>query len=518
MPPGFVPSAAALHGRLCGQPAPWKGVFVVSDLAPVPVHLDKVVEGLAGNPGLPPELVRRLFGWRGGFGDVARRADLTDDMIAEIIGIDDHWLTHSLALNPRLPHAFRMTLADHPDPGVRAALVVGADDGARELFERLMGDGDAGVREHLAQKEQVPADLRGRLATDPDPKVRVALAQWWAGAPEAVRRPLLTDPEDAVRAAACATYYRRLPHPVPPADLLPALLADPVTRAGAVRHCALDADTASRLADDPDPEVRKELAGHPDLPRPLRDLLAADPDLRVALRVFAREDTPEPARAAIHARIVSDAPLADPLADLGVEDDDVLEPELTRVLARVELRMLRLPWVTADPLPYADSPYTCFRASAAMSDSLPAPVVARLLDDAESTVGTTMARHAPGRVDPATAERIDRGHRPVKRTHWRPADDLPLPADVLRRLATDPDPRMRQLAPRDPDLPAELVRRLAADPDEGVRRAIAAHPRLPADELTRLLADPAEWVANAAAANPGLPPRDMHRILALAGL
>lgn len=493
-------------------------MFVVSDLAPVPVHLDKVVEGLAGNPGLPPELVRRLFGWRGGFGDVARRADLTDDMIAEIIGIDDHWLTHSLALNPRLPHAFRMTLADHPDPGVRAALVVGADDGARELFERLMGDGDAGVREHLAQKEQVPADLRGRLATDPDPKVRVALAQWWAGAPEAVRRPLLTDPEDAVRAAACATYYRRLPHPVPPADLLPALLADPVTRAGAVRHCALDADTASRLADDPDPEVRKELAGHPDLPPPLRDLLAADPDLRVALRVFAREDTPEPARAAIHARIVSDAPLADPLADLGVEDDDVLEPELTRVLARMELRMLRLPWVTADPLPYADSPYTCFRASAAMSDSLPAPVVARLLDDAESTVGTTMARHAPGRVDPATAERIDRGYRPVKRTHWRPADGLPLPADVLRRLATDPDPRMRQLAPRDPDLPAELVRRLAADPVEGVRRAIAAHPRLPADELTRLLADPAEWVANAAAANPGLPPRDMHRILALADL
>ncbi|MEV6734235.1 MULTISPECIES: hypothetical protein [unclassified Streptomyces] len=199
-------------------------------------------------------------------------------------------------------------------------------------------------------------------------------------------------------------------------------------------------------------------------------------------------------------------------------DDDRLERELMGEIARAELRALRLPWVTADPLPYVDSPYICFRASAAMSDHLPAPLVAQLLDDEESSVRTTMALQARDQIDPDTAERIDRTYRPAKRVRWRPADEFPLPADVLRRLATDPDPRMRQLAPRDPDLPVESARRLAADPDHTVRRTIATHPRLPAEDLTRLLADPSESVAATAAANPNLPPADMHQLFALAGL
>ncbi|MFF1297394.1 MULTISPECIES: hypothetical protein [unclassified Streptomyces] len=385
----------------------------MTDVMPVPVHLDKVVEGLAGNPALPPELIRRLFAYRRGFGSVAKRPDLTDDMIAEIIAVEDHWLTHSLALNPSLPHAFRMHLAEHPDTGVRAALVVSAGGAPRALFERLLCDIDVRVREHLAESDHVPADLRARLAADPEPKIRATLAQWWTRAPEPVRRLLLTDPEDTVRAGACATYYRQLPHPVPPADLLPALLADPITRAGAVRHCTLDAGTARRLADDPDEAVRQELAEHPDLPPALRDLLAEDPSLRVTLRIFARQDTPESTRAAIHTQILSDMPVADWLTDPQIPDDDTLERQLMNKLARLELRMLRLPWVTADPSPYVDSPYTCFRASAAMSGGLPAPVVTRLLNDEESSVRTTMALHARDRIDPATAERIDRTYRPV---------------------------------------------------------------------------------------------------------
>ncbi|WP_406424107.1 hypothetical protein OH809_03510 [Streptomyces sp. NBC_00873] len=490
----------------------------MSDATPLPVHLDKVVEGLAGNPAMPSELVRHLLAYRKGLGRVTKRPDLSDDMIAEIIAAEDHWLTHSLALNRSLPHAFRMMLAEHPDPAIRRAVAIAADDAPRELFERLLDDADPQVREHLAESGHVPADLRARLAADPEPKVRATLAQWWTQAPEPVRRLLLTDPDDSVRAGACATYYRRIPHPVPPADLVPALLADPVTRAGAVRHCTLDTDTARWLADDPDEEVRRELAEHRDLPPALRDKLAADSNPRVTLRVFARQDTPEPTRAAIHAQILSDVPPLDWLANHQVLDDDALEREIMGEIARAELRALGLPWVTADPLPYVDSPYVCFRASAAMADDLPAPVVARLLDDEESSVRTTMALHARDQIDPATAERIDRSYRPDKMVRWRPADDFPLPADVLRRLATDPDPRMRQLAPRDPDLPVESLRRLAADPDHTVRRAIATHPRLPAEDLTRLLADSSESVASAAASNPNLPSAGMHRILALAGL
>ncbi|MFF7274337.1 hypothetical protein [Streptomyces griseorubiginosus] len=511
--------ATRTSGRLGDQSAEPEGALLVSDVTPLPVHLDKVVEGLAQNPALPPELVRRLFTHRGVLGGVARRPDLTDDMIAEIITVDDPWLTHSLALNRGLPHAFRMVLAEHSDPAVRAALVVGAESAPRELFERLLDDPDPRVRQQLAESDHVPADLRARLAADPDPKIRAAVAQWWTQAPEPVRRLLLTDPEDAVRAGACATYYPRLPRPVPPADLLPELLADPVTRAGAVRHCTLDADTARRLADDPEADVRQELAEHPDLPPPVRDILAVDPSPLVALSVFARQDTPASTRAAIHARIMSEEPSANWLTDLHADlDDNALEQQLMGELARRKLRTLRLPWITADPLPYVDSPYVCFRASAAQSDDLPARVVARLLEDEESSVRTTMALHAGSRIDAATAERIERSYSPVRKARWRPADSLPLPAGVLRRLASDPDPRMRQLAPRDPDLPVELVRRLAADPEESVRRAVVTHPRLPARDLTKLLDDSSESVAAAAAAHPRLPPRHMHQLLALAGL
>ncbi|MER6443691.1 hypothetical protein [Streptomyces venezuelae] len=34
------------------------------DSVPAPLHLDKVMDGLAANPAPPPELVRRLLGRR----------------------------------------------------------------------------------------------------------------------------------------------------------------------------------------------------------------------------------------------------------------------------------------------------------------------------------------------------------------------------------------------------------------------------------------------------------------------
>jgi phosphopantothenoylcysteine synthetase/decarboxylase len=165
-----------------------------------------------------------------------------------------------------------------------------------------------------------------------------------------------------------------------------------------------------------------------------------------------------------------------------------------------------------------DSPYACFRASAAASDTLPPDAVAKLLDDEESEVRTAMARSAPHLVDPATAEHIDRTFSPAKRMAWRPADDLTVPPETLRRLAMDPDPRMRCLAPRDPDLPAELAERLAHDPEPSVRGEVAAHRNLPTPALTELLADESEWVAEAAARSPFLPVEHMERLLALADL
>jgi hypothetical protein len=489
----------------------------MSTEVPAPAHLDAVLDGLAANPALPTALLRRLLAHRRGFGQAAKRPDLTADLIAEIIATDHHWLLHSLALNPALPDTVRLQLTGHHDPGVRAALVVGARNACRGVFERLIDDPDKRVREHLAQGDTVRADLRARLAHDPDPEIRAALARWWPQAPEHVRRILLIDPVAKVRAAACSTYYARLPHPIPPADLVPSLLNDPVTRAGAVRHADLTPQTAARLANDPDNQVRRELAAHPQLPADLRDRLADDPSAYVRVGIFARPDTPEPVRQRIYTGVQKRSRhLADELDD-DLDDDAVIQTFIDE-FAGTELRALRLAWVTADGQRYVTSPYVCFRASAACSPSLPPEAVARLLNDEDSIVRTTMASHAPHLVDTAAAERIDREYLPDKKTRWRPADDFVFPPDTLRRFATDPDPRMRCLAPRDPNLPAELAERLAADTEASVRHAIATHPRLPTHALIALLADPSQLVARTAAASPSLPVADMERLLLLAGL
>ncbi|MFB7244266.1 hypothetical protein CW362_24610 [Streptomyces populi] len=486
--------------------------------AVTPVHLDKVMDGLAVNPALPAPLVRRLFGRRRGMGKVAGRPDLTEDMIAEIVATDDHWLLHGLALNDRLPDRFRVSLASHRDEAVRSALVMRAATAPREMLERLVDDPEPQVRERLAQGRHTPPDLRARLAADPDPAIRATLAKHWTQAPEAVRRTLLTDSEAEVRAAACSTYFAHGPHPTPPPDLLPALLADPVTRAGAVIHAVLDADTLQQLVGDPDGEVRAELARHPDLPPSVRDVLAVDPALNVRVKVFARPDTPEHVRAEIHASVHElSRSTADPSLDA---DDETVLQWYRNTAAPTELRILRLPWVTADPLPHVDSPYVGFRVSAAAARTLPADAVARLLDDEEEIVRLTMAHTAPHLVDPATAEDIERRYRRRdKFTFWWDREEvLTFSPETLRRFATDPEPRLRSFAPRDPDLPPELAEKLASDPEARVRLAVAPHRNLPLPSLLRLLADSSEHVAEAAGALPFLPVEHMERLLTRAGL
>jgi hypothetical protein len=478
------------------------------------VHLQKALEGLALNPALPEGMIRRLLAYRRGMGEIGKRPDLTAELIDEMIATGWSRLLWSLALNDDLPDSFKLRLARHPDDSVRASLASGR--ASREVFELLLADPEPKTREYLAENTAMPDDLRARLAADLNPQVRSTLGHWWTDAPEHVRRTLLTDADDRVREAACSTYYARVPHPVPPPDLIPALLADPVTRAGVVRHLILDEVTARWLSQDPDADVRVEVAKHPQLPPELREALGVDPNARVRLGVFQREDTPESLRSAIHAHVLA-APR--PLNLLGIDDED--GSRLDWMLAVGELQMLRLDWVRADPLPHVDSPYPCFRASAASSPRpLPPEVVARLLTDDEYDVRLTMAKTAPHLVDVKTAEHIDREFDPTKHkyTPWRPADVLTFPAEVLHRFATDPDPRMRCLAPRAPDLPAGIAARLATDPDADVRQAVAGHRNLPEATLIALLDDENERTAHAAATSPRLPEAQMERLLALAGL
>ncbi|MGW6984237.1 hypothetical protein ACWGE1_33140 [Streptomyces sp. NPDC054932] len=480
---------------------------------PVPVHLREVLEGLARNAELPVPLLRRLIHHGPAREEAARwRKDLTERLAEEIMAVGDEWATHSLACNPDLPLDVKRELARSDDDSVRAAVASRDVSLPRDLFAAFVADPAAQVRKAVAGHGRVPADLRARLAADPDPVVRAELAQWWTDAPENVRRTLLTDSEPTVRAAACAVYFRKLPHPVPPADLHPGLLADPVTRAGVVPHIDLDPQTARRLAADEDPDVRGALAGHPGLAADLVELLGRDENPLVRAEVFTRRDTPEGLRAVIHAGLQAGSERAG--ADL-IEAD---EQDFFCSLAMMDLNMRILPWVREDPLAHADSPYVVFRRSAASAgDALPPAAVSRLFEDEDGKVRTAMAA-AVSVLDPETAERLERRHTPSRKFPGRPADHAVFPPGTMRRFATDPDPRMRALALKDPALPAELVERLAGDEDAAGRRAAAAHPNLPVPALLKLLGDEDGRAAGAAARSPRLPHASMEAILTVAGL
>ncbi|MFF3322968.1 hypothetical protein [Streptomyces sp. NPDC002889] len=471
--------------------------------------IDKALAGLARNPTLPENLLRRLLHHREACGEAAhRRTDLTEELADEILAFDDDWRALSLACNRDLPPGTRLKLAAHSDDMVRGALASRAQGPHEEVFTRLADDPSATVRTELVKNDGTPPAVRGRLADDPDPAVRAELAQWWVEAPEDVRRKLLTDEDPSVRAAACSTYFRRSPHPVPPADLHAALLADPVTRAGVARHVTLDPATAKELAADPDEAVRKAFAAHPQLPPDLRDVLAQDTSAPVRVEIFLREDASDEQRAAIHEELRAGEDRID--TSFAVAEEDI-----GCQLALIELTSRDIPWVTARPLPHVTSPYACFRRAAAGSDTLPAEAVERLLDDEDRDVRATMAAHTPA-LSPEAAERVERRHRRNPELRGRPTDHFTFPAEALRRFATDPDPRMRALAPRDPDLPPALAARLSADEDVQVRLAVAAHPKLPVTALLALVADTdeEESVIRAAAGSPALPVTAMEELLA----
>lgn len=448
------------------------------DMARMPLpdvaHLPDVLDGLAGNPALPDDLAVRLLAYRRGNRLAGRQGFAPSPGLCEAFiaaGQAEH-----LARARSLPKGVTAQLARDPDPEVRRA---------------------------LAGNPLLPPELLARLAADPEAGVRAVAAAAWADPPEEALRALLTDPDPRVRVAACT---RR-----PPRDLYEDLLADPCTRVHVVPFLELDRETAALLAADPDEDVRRRLAQHPELAPEVRDLLGRDTNPAVRGAVFERADTPPELRAEIHEGLLAGYLRADEDPSSGFEDGG--EDDLLCYITLTASELRAYPWVAAGPVPYADSPHLGLRRAAARSKDLPAEVRGRLLGDEDATVRLLALARIPD-PDLAVAEDLERRHVQGK-SRDRPADFVRFPPETLRRFGSDPSPRLRPLALRDPGLPAEVAERLAADEDAMVRRTVAGsgHPRLPAGALLRLLAD-TEWlVAEAAASSPMLPQAVMRAVL-----
>jgi hypothetical protein len=158
---------------------------MTTDAAPVPVHLGAALDGLAENPALPADFIRRLIAYRRGLGHVAMRADLTADLIAEIIATDYHWLLHSLALNRTLPQAVRISLARHRDGAVRAALVSRDQHTPEDPFEQWLNDPTS---ECVNTSRSVKRFLTSFVRASRTTLIRKSVTRWRGGGPRLRRK------------------------------------------------------------------------------------------------------------------------------------------------------------------------------------------------------------------------------------------------------------------------------------------------------------------------------------------
>ncbi|WP_418960688.1 Mucin-2 [Streptomyces tritici] len=454
------------------------------------------LDGVARNPALPTPLLLRLLAADGdGYRpprDAVQRAGLPEPAVVAILTHPDPGVRIDFAMSARARPAQRARLADDPSPKVRTALAYGPEVyGARTrvaplpdaVCVRLLDDPVPAVRTALLESPHVAPSFVAWMAAHHSAAARREAVRAWETLPPGERSALLADPDPQVRRAAALWQCRR------DARLTAELLRDPDSAAAAARRGLLARADAERCV-----AARTHLAAlaeNPSLPAGLVERLAVDPDEAVRLAVSLRPELDDTRRTAIHSTVEGAA------GSVGVRwvRDGLADPEVLRRAA-----------TSAHPL---------LRRAAALSPHLP-PDLLRLLARAEDPqVDESLAVFHPDTPE----EVLMRVHARLGRTFsaWMAETHPRFPREGLAaRYADHPDGNFRRLAVRDPAATPALIERLSHDPVAGTRQAAAGDPRLPLHRLREALHVPE--LASSAGANPALPEPDMAAVLDRAGV
>lgn len=457
------------------------------------------LDGLARNPAAPtPVLLRILLGADGPVrGAVFERDEVPQAVCDAAVSHPGRDVRGYLALGPGATGAQRARLAADRDPWVRRRVAAGPESRGRwrgaqplpdDVCARLARDEDPRVRKWLGMFVPVPDQVWTLLLADPDAEVRVAALHPWHAAPAEVVRPLLDDPDPAVRRAAADVAGVVVGAPAEIREQLDRAASGSERRriaAGAV----LTGELADRLCADPDEDIRRGLAANSGLPAGPVAVLASDPSPAVRLAVSLRPELTEAQRASI---------------DWHVGPEDRIRPPAWVGRSLTDPVLMRA---------CAESAHPGMRRFAAYSPHLPADLVRRLAADDDFVVRMLLCENHPAAPGDLLLEtllassfitRFDQVSRPQ------------FPRAGLARYAGSDDPGARLLVARDPEAPAVLIERLSHDPSAGVRRAMARDARLPVGRLLELLDEPE--TLGAAASGPALPLAAMERILTAAGV
>ncbi|MGV9316181.1 hypothetical protein ACWDR0_28950 [Streptomyces sp. NPDC003691] len=499
-----------------------------------------LLSGLAANPALPPELVDRLIERADAdlADDLACRADLgRAQAVALAARVGESTV--------RLAYNGRLTTADiDPAAQPRAALALLSQHAGRPEWARLLAvDPAAEHREELAACPGLPPDVVELLAADTDvrvvaelaPRAPAETAAALAGHPHAdVRRaaaanpvtpppllaalltgeglppprrcrvcdreetPFVHDPHCPRQACellpgdSCDGTHESTVHgiqlmalenPATPTDAV-AGFADhpsPLLRTALAARADLPPETAGRLASDPYPGVRADLAGNPAVGEALIRVLAEDRGHDVRRRL------------AHHPRVPLDV--------------------LVRLAGAVRIGPVLLPRIAAatpaETAELAGSPEPAVRMLVARRRDLPAGIRDRLAVDPDAKVVTSVASH-PGLSEAQLRAMTGRhGARVSAGVAANPDAPRALLEDLTRQ---EPPVRkaLREIARHPRATGPALLNCLA---DDGARPLAAAHPALPPHRVAELLTDTDPQVAEAAAANPSLPRAVMYDLV-----
>lgn len=460
--------------------------MVSVSIDPLWVAPAEVYWGLAKNPAVGEDLLRSLLR----SDDVqtqralASRPDLSDDLVEALARHSQAAVRGALARNfTAAMRVWRLLAADPPTCARLASDYTGHTPRPGTAIDRpsdpplpdevgraLAASADLRVRQALAHRKHNTEEVWRMLATDPDRGVRRALAKRWKTAPQEVVREWLTDPEVRLDAVF---------HHVPPADLVPVLLADdhPSIRAGVAVNAHLDRPTAVACAGSPDRDIRDAVARNVKAPLDAVLPLANDPDLGVRAALMFRPDLPEPVREQISRAVPP--PLEYRVADW-----------LLPGAASLETRLAHL-----------DSPVPFIRRAVAHSTDLPPAAVARLLDDPDPSVRQVMAEHYPHTSADLLVALAERSHQAKLTVSLHPN----FPARAIVRYASATDEFDRVVAAAHPRIPDNAAARLVHDRSNHVRQSLAANPAVAPERLVALLSDTDRYVAMHAAGNPALP-------------
>ncbi|MFI2738478.1 Mucin-2 [Streptomyces sp. NPDC018711] len=453
------------------------------------------LDGIARNSALPTPLLLRLLAFDGGGArpprDALRRGGLAGQAVEVILAHPDPGVRIDFALSARAEAVQRARLADDPSPKVRVALAYGPDRLPRTTVEplpdavcaRLLDDPDPSVRAALLDSPHLAPSFVASMAAHHDPAARRGAVRAWGILSPGERSALLADPDPGVRRAAALRECRR------DARLTAELLHGPESATEALRRGLLARTDAERCVAER--RHLESLAENPSLPADLVERLAVDPDEAVRLAVSVRPELDETRRMAI---------------DFTADDFDRGDGVRWVRDGSADPEVLRRAATSAHPL---------LRRAAARSPHLP-PDLLRLLARVEDPVlENLLGIHHPDTPEEVLMRVFARLGGTF--SAWMAETHPRFPREGLAaRYADHPDGNYRRLAVRDPAATPELIERLSHDPAVWTRQAAVGDPRLPLHRLREALLVPE--LASSAGANPALPEDEMAAVMDRAGV